>query len=107
MAQRRQTLLDALGDTPPEQRSAHFACVIALARPNTDALEITRGTCPGHIALAEVDGDAGFGYDAIFIPQGHDRSWSQIAMAEKNRISHRGQAARAMIPLLQKLAGEV
>ncbi len=103
MAQRRAKLLAALGDTPPEQRTAHFACVIALAQPGGDSMIFTRGKCPGQIALAEVEGGSGFGYDAIFIPQGYSITWSQIPMADKNRISHRGQAARAMIPLLKSL----
>jgi XTP/dITP diphosphohydrolase len=103
MAQRRAKLLAELGGMPPEQRTARFACVIALARPASDSLELVRGECEGHIGLVEEAGTSGFGYDALFIPLGYDIPWSRVPMAEKNRISHRGQAARKAIPLLRDL----
>jgi XTP/dITP diphosphohydrolase len=102
MAQRRQKLLAALGDTPDAQRTARFVCVIAVAQG--DRLELVRGVCEGRIAWTEDDGPEGFGYDALFIPQGYDLPWSRIPLAEKNQISHRGQAARLIVPILQALA---
>jgi XTP/dITP diphosphohydrolase len=104
MAQRRQKLLSALGDTPITERTAYFACVIALAQPDSEVMTAVKGICEGRIALAEDAGGSGFGYDAIFIPTGYDIPWSSVTPEEKNRISHRGQAARQMIPVLDQLA---
>ena len=90
-----------------EQRGAHFYCVIALADPATGATFLSEGRCEGHIAHQDdEDGEYGFGYDAVFIPNGFDKPWSRVSKAEKNRISHRGIAARNMIPTLRKLALE-
>ena len=66
MAQRRQRLLEALGELPPEQRGARFRCVIAVAWG--ERLELASGDYAGRIAQAEMPGPAGFGYDSIFIP---------------------------------------
>ncbi|MBZ0301821.1 MAG: RdgB/HAM1 family non-canonical purine NTP pyrophosphatase [Anaerolineae bacterium] len=101
MAQRRQKLLHELGNTPDAQRTARFVCVIAVA--HHDHLETVRGVCEGRIAQVEDGGREGFGYDAVFIPQGYAIPWSQVPVEEKNRISHRGQAARQIIPVLQRL----
>lgn len=103
MPQRRQKVLDELGDIADDQRTARFACVIALGYDGK--VRTVRGTCEGRIAREEVEGGSGFGYDAIFIPQGYAMSWSQVPMEEKNRISHRGQAAQLMIPILQRMIG--
>ncbi len=103
MQQRRQKLLTALGDTPLEERTARFQCVIALAQPQIETVQTVEGTCEGRIALAEDEGGSGFGYDAIFIPNGYTVSWSRVSIAEKNRISHRGQAVQKMIPIIQRL----
>lgn len=103
MAQRRQKVLAELGDTPDEQRSARFVCVIALAYG--DQLELVRGVAEGKIAWEEDEGPEGFGHDPIFISQGYDVTWGHVPMEEKNRISHRGQAARQMIPILKRVLG--
>ena len=104
MQQRRQKLLGELGNS--ENRSARFECVIALAQPNSEKVQTAKGVCPGHIALEETEGDSGFGYDSIFIAEGYDATWSRIPLAEKNRISHRGQAVQKVVPLLQALLGQ-
>ncbi len=101
MAQRRQKLLNELGDTPESERTARFACVIALA--HNGELTLVRGTCEGRIAFTETEGASGFGYDSLFIPSGYEISWSQVSMDEKNRISHRGRAVDQIIPVLEKL----
>ena len=101
MAQRRQKLLDALGDAAPEGRSARFVCVIAVARG--ERLELARGEYEGRIATEEMPGPAGFGYDSIFIPHGEDRSWAQLPMEVKQRASHRSLAAARIIPALRRL----
>ena len=103
MQQRRQKLLNELGDTPVEQRTARFKCVIALARPQAEHIATVSGTCEGRIAFSEDEGGSGFGYDSIFIPEGHKQSWSRVSLDEKNRISHRGQAVQKIIPIIQQL----
>ena len=101
MAQRRRKLLDALGDTAPEGRSARFVCVIAVA--HGELLELARGEYEGRIAMEEMPGPAGFGYDSIFIPQGEARSWAQLPMEVKQCASHRSLAAARIIPAIGQI----
>lgn len=103
-AGRRQKLLQALADVPPEKRSARFVCVIALAHPPGEQVQTVEGRVEGQILLEERDGGYGFGYDALFCPQGHTRTFAELEPEIKNRISHRGQALARLRPLLQKLA---
>ena len=78
-------------------RGAQFRTVIALS---IDGVEHTfEGIARGSIAL-EKQGDKGFGYDPIFIPEGFDRSFAQMSSEEKNKISHRGQAVRKLMAFL-------
>ena len=95
-------LLDLLGGFPAEDRSARYRAVLAYAEPTADGgsivRETTQGVFEGRIAF-EPRGRAGFGYDPIFEPAdepvgGH--TVAQLSPAEKNAISHRGKAARAM-----------
>lgn len=103
MPQRRAKLLGELANVPDEKRTARFVCVIALAKG--DAIEWARGTCEGRIAQADdPEGQEGFGYDSLFISQGYDVPWSRVPIDEKNRISHRGQAARKAVEILERLA---
>ena len=71
-------------------RSARFRCVAALSDPAGRA-ETVSGSCPGRIVEA-LRGAGGFGYDPLFIPDGHDRTFAEMAAEEKNRLSHRGRA---------------
>lgn len=103
MAERRALLLDQLATVTDDGRSARFRCVIAIADPMHEQLQLAEGVCEGRIAQQEDDGGAGFGYDAIFIPEGYTVNFSRVPTAEKNRISHRGRAAQAALPLLQAL----
>ncbi len=103
---RRHKLLGELEGVPLDKRTARFACVIAVANPQTSELTHVRGVCEGAIALEEDESAGGFGYDPVFIPQGHSNTFSSIPLAEKNRISHRGLAAVMMIPILQRMAAE-
>jgi XTP/dITP diphosphohydrolase len=75
-------------------RRAHFACAIALIAPDGTVRHF-EGRCDGHIAESP-SGAGGFGYDPLFIPDGHDRSFAELAPAEKNAISHRGRALAAL-----------
>ncbi|PJF22155.1 MAG: non-canonical purine NTP pyrophosphatase, RdgB/HAM1 family [Phototrophicales bacterium] len=98
-AGRRQKLLEQL--TGVTQRTAYFECVIAVAHPQQQTCLIAQGVCEGKIALEESSGAQGFGYDAIFIPDGYDRTFGDLEAHIKHQISHRGRAARKLIVMLQ------
>lgn len=73
-----------------EDRRAQFTCAIALVDP--EGVEYTvEGHCPGRI-LSAAAGERGFGYDPLFVPDGHERTFAELTSAEKNAISHRGRA---------------
>lgn len=74
------------------RRSARFRCVIALSAPNGDS-QVVDGCCEGVITTAW-QGDGGFGYDPLFVPEGHTRTFAQMDAELKNRISHRADALR-------------
>lgn len=79
-------------------RRAQFTCAIALVDPNGREHAV-EGHCPGTIAF-EPSGNGGFGYDPLFVPDGHTRSFAELGAEAKNAISHRGRAlaaARALI----------
>jgi XTP/dITP diphosphohydrolase len=95
-------LLDRLAGVPPPQRTARYQCVLVLAEPASDGgarlAASTEGTFEGRIALTP-RGSGGFGYDPIFEPSAEPvggRTVGQLTPAEKNEISHRAKAARAM-----------
>jgi XTP/dITP diphosphohydrolase len=97
-------LLAALDGLPAERRGARYVCVLALALPG-EALRFERGSCRGRIATSP-RGNGGFGYDPIFEPEGEPvggRTFGQWTADEKNRVSHRARAARAMAPHLTAL----
>ncbi len=102
--QQRKKLLGELQDIPDEKRGAEFVCVIAVALPDVEKTTHTReGICRGRIAQAESNGTGGFGYDPIFIPDGQAVTFADIPEDDKNRLSHRGKAAEAIIPVLKAL----
>ena len=103
-AGRRHKLLSEMEPVPDEKRTAHFECVIALAVPETMSCIITYGECPGRITRIDADGPEGFGYDAIFMPDGYGKSFAQLPKDVKNDLSHRGKAAADLIPILQQIA---
>lgn len=93
-------LLKNLAEVPMEQRTAHFTTVIALIID--DETHLFEGRVDGRILTAP-DGDGGFGYDPIFQPEGWKNSFAQATSQEKNAISHRGRATRALLNYLMKL----
>ncbi len=99
---RRLKLLEIMVDVPDGQRTAYFQCVIALARPVEADIVTVSGRCMGHIRRAE-SGTDGFGYDAIFQPDGFDVTFAELTREEKGNISHRGAAVRALVPVLRQL----
>ena len=81
-------------------RRARFRCVIALSSPKGGARTVD-GRCEGVIAREE-HGEKGFGYDPLFIPEGHEQTFAEMEAAAKNAISHRG---RALAKAREKWAG--
>jgi XTP/dITP diphosphohydrolase len=96
-------LLAQLADIADEHRGAHFACAAALALP--DGTErVVEGQLRGTLRHAPV-GTNGFGYDPILQPEGDTRTCAELTPEEKNAISHRGQAFRALVPVVRELLG--
>ena len=93
-----ELLLAQLADISGEHRSAAFICAAALAMPG-GAETVERAELRGTL-LTEPRGDGGFGYDPILAPLGQDRSCAELSPEEKNAISHRGQAFRALLPAI-------
>jgi XTP/dITP diphosphohydrolase len=85
---------------PKEKRTARFRCVIAIATPEGD-IELCSGECDGIIAF-EPKGKRGFGYDPIFYLPELKKTMAELPPEEKNRISHRGRAARKASQLLKE-----
>ena len=94
-------LLARLKGIPWEKRSAHFRCVIALATPD-GKVELCSGGCRGFITF-EPKGEHGFGYDPVFYLPELDKTMAELSPEEKNRVSHRGQAARKVYQALETL----
>ena len=93
-------LLSRVKNVPWEKRTARFRCVIALATPRAE-LKVCSGECTGIIAF-EPKGELGFGYDPIFYLPGLGKTMAELPTAIKNRISHRGKAARKAIRFLKR-----
>ena len=96
-ADRRQTLLHLLQDHP-HPWTARFRCVTALASPGGQ-VDVAEGICSGEV-IPEERGDEGFGYDPIFLVAGAGRTMAELTLEEKNRLSHRAHAIRALLPVL-------
>ncbi|MFF3607282.1 RdgB/HAM1 family non-canonical purine NTP pyrophosphatase [Streptomyces sp. NPDC002463] len=94
-------LLAQLSDIDDAHRGAHFACAAALALP--DGTErVVEGRMPGTLRHAPV-GTNGFGYDPILQPEGYEVTCAELTPAQKNAISHRGKAFRALVPVVREL----
>jgi len=94
-------LLAQLKDVPWEERRARFRCVIAIATPEGH-VKICSGECHGYITF-EPRGERGFGYDPVFYLPELGRTMAELPPEIKNRVSHRGQAAREAFSLLLRL----
>lgn len=99
-AENLEHLLSELKGVPEGGRGARYQCVIVLVRSASDPQPlVAHGTWEGHIASAP-SGSGGFGYDPVFVPAGNAgdaRTAAQLPPAEKNAVSHRGQALRALL----------
>jgi XTP/dITP diphosphohydrolase len=96
-------LLAQLSDVPADRRAAHFYCAAALVLPSGSE-HVTEGTVHGWLTDAP-RGTNGFGYDPIFVPDAGGQTTAQMAPAEKDAISHRGKALRALAPIIAALLG--
>ncbi len=100
-ADRYRLVLEQIADIPPEQRTARFRCVIALATPEGDVFAAS-GKVEGMIAPSP-RGDFGFGYDPVFFMPEYGATMAEVGDAVKNTISHRARALQAIGPTLQRV----
>lgn len=84
------------------ERTARFICSIVLWDPVKGSIFEEKGICEGSIGFEE-KGTGGFGYDCIFIPSGYDKTMAQLTQDEKNKISHRGKALKAVYGFIVNL----
>jgi len=102
----QDNLLKMLGEmqgVPAPKRTARYQCVIAFVSTADDPDPIlAKGTWEGWLT-SQPRGLEGFGYDPIFIPSGFDRTAAELDPGEKNSLSHRGQALRALLAQLRKI----
>ncbi|MEO3797186.1 RdgB/HAM1 family non-canonical purine NTP pyrophosphatase [Nonomuraea sp. B10E15] len=96
-------LLAQLSDVPADRLTAHFACAAALALPSGES-RVVEGVLPGRLVTTP-RGSNGFGYDPILVPDGEDRTTAEMSPGEKDAISHRGRAFRALTPIVRELLG--
>ncbi|MEU4697684.1 RdgB/HAM1 family non-canonical purine NTP pyrophosphatase [Nonomuraea dietziae] len=94
-------LLAQVSDVPDERRTAHFTCSAALALPSGEE-RVVEGVLQGRL-LRQRRGVNGFGYDPIFVPDGESRTTAEMSAEEKDAISHRGRAFRALAPIVVSL----
>lgn len=101
-ADRRALLLARLAAHPRPWR-ARFRCAAVLASP-TGEVFTSQGECPGEI-IPEERGRGGFGYDPIFLVEGLDRTMAELSLEQKNEVSHRSRAVRALLPDIRRRFG--
>ena len=98
-----ELLLNQVADVPDAHRGAAFVCAAALAVPGTSEEpgreDVEYGQLEGTLLRAP-RGAGGFGYDPVLQPLGGDRSCAELSAEEKNAISHRGKAFRALLPAI-------
>ena len=94
-----QLVLGQLTDVPDGRRGAAFVCAAAYALPDGRSA-VVEGLLRGHL-LREPRGTGGFGYDPLFVPAGLSVTSAELSAADKDALSHRGQAFRALAPLLR------
>lgn len=98
MAANRVLLLEKLREFRGKERSGRFHCVLALAKGG-EVMRVFHGTIEGVITPVE-RGSGGFGYDALFIPEGSCRTFAEMTGAQKHALSHRGRALAALAAYL-------
>lgn len=96
-----EKLLKELGETPEDKRGARFRAVLVLADAAGRVAAVFDGKVEGSIGFKPA-GENGFGYDPVFYPAGHVRTFAQMSAAEKDSMSHRGRALEELKKYLQK-----
>jgi XTP/dITP diphosphohydrolase len=96
-----QKLISAIAAVAPASRTARYRCVAVLVTPDGSS-SVAEGTVEGTLITAP-RGSGGFGYDPIFVPVGEQRTMAELTAEEKDSISHRGKAFRALVPALVHL----
>jgi XTP/dITP diphosphohydrolase len=94
-------LLDQLADVPEERRGAAFVCAAAAVHPDGRRAVVTEQWRGSLLRLPR--GTNGFGYDPAFVPEGETRTSAEMAPEEKDAVSHRSRALRALLPELRSL----
>jgi XTP/dITP diphosphohydrolase len=103
-AEKINLLLDELAQTGNKNRRARFVCSIAITAPSGEILFTANGICNGRIAQ-NPRGIKGFGYDPVFIPDGHEMTFGELSGDVKHKISHRGKAFLQIMPFLRHFSG--
>jgi len=96
-----ELVLGQLADTPDDRLGAAFVCAVALVSASGEV--VVHGRMPGRLIRAP-RGANGFGYDPIFVPDGHELTSAELPSQQKDAISHRGQALRAIVPHVAALS---
>ena len=96
-----QKLMEMLGETPPEKRSAHYVCHIALSDTSGTIQLQAEGRCYGQITN-EARGTNGFGYDPYFLIPEYHKTFGELSSLVKRELSHRAQAFRLFFQLLRR-----
>jgi XTP/dITP diphosphohydrolase len=97
-----ELLLAQISDVPDERRTARFRCAVAFAAPDGAGgvvEHVEHGEMPGRI-IREMRGSGGFGYDVLFVADGHEATSAELPADEKDAISHRGEALRRIAPVV-------
>ncbi|MBK9765784.1 MAG: RdgB/HAM1 family non-canonical purine NTP pyrophosphatase [Chloracidobacterium sp.] len=98
--QKMAMILAELADSGSADRSARFVCSMAIADPSGRIVHRADGICSGRIA-PQPCGNGGFGYDPIFVPDGHNGTFGELSAAVKHEISHRARALAEIMPFLR------
>ena len=96
-------VLEQVADVPADRRGAAFHCAAVLVTPDGTE-QVVHGRMTGRL-IGEPRGTHGFGYDPVFVPDGEERTTAELTAAEKDAISHRGQAFRTLAPLITETLG--
>jgi XTP/dITP diphosphohydrolase len=99
-ADNNQKMLAALQGVPSRRRSARFRTVVAIV--GKDIERTVEGCVEGHI-LEAARGTTGFGYDPLFVPKGHTKTYAEMSLEEKNTLSHRAAAFHKAVAVLKSL----
>ncbi|HMU34924.1 MAG TPA: RdgB/HAM1 family non-canonical purine NTP pyrophosphatase [Pyrinomonadaceae bacterium] len=103
-AEKITLLLNEMRASGRSTRSARFKCAVTFASPDGAIIAETEGIVRGRVAEFP-RGKNGFGYDPIFIPDGHSHTFAELSSGEKGRLSHRGRALLQIIPYLRRFFG--